>query len=90
MEKVNNIFLDIYPKIDLHGVDRDMARVMTHDFILENIKLGNDKIVIIHGKGSGIVKTSVYSELTRNKAVLWYKSDNFNAGATIVCLKLDK
>jgi DNA-nicking Smr family endonuclease len=32
-EKVYDIFLERYPKIDLHGYDRDSARMVTNDFI---------------------------------------------------------
>lgn len=84
-----DIFLSRYPKIDLHGYDRESARVATNDFIDENIILKNDTIVIIHGIGSGIVKESVHDTLKHNKQVLEYKTDNFNHGCTIVklCLK---
>ena len=83
-----DIFLSRYPKIDLHGYDRESARVATNDFINENIILKNDMIIIIHGIGSGIVKTSVHETLKQNKQVLEYKTDNFNHGCTIVKLKL--
>ena len=45
-----DIFLDRYPRVDLHGFDRDSARMTVNDFILENVTLGNDTIVIVHGK----------------------------------------
>ena len=88
MGRVYDIFLDRYPKIDLHGYDRDSARVATNDFIDENVILGNDTLIIIHGKGMGIVKNEVYDTLKHNKNVLEYKSDNFNSGCTIVKLKI--
>ena len=81
-----DIFLKGYPKIDLHGYDRESARVATDDFINENLILKNDTIIIIHGIGSGIVKTSVHDTLKQNKYVLEYKTDNFNPGCTIVTL----
>ena len=86
--KVYDIFLERYPKIDLHGYDRDSARVVTNDFVEENIILGNDMIIIIHGIGSGIVKREVHDALSHNKDVLEYKTDNFNSGCTIVKLKI--
>ena len=88
MGEVYDIFLDRYPKIDLHGYDRDSARVATNDFINENIILGNDTLVIIHGIGSGIVKKEVHEVLSTNKDVIDYKTDNFNSGCTIVKLKI--
>ena len=72
----------MYPSVDMHGLDRESARVLTDDFVKENIKLGNKKIIIIHGKGSHIVKQSVHQELNKNQYVEDYKLDNFNDGIT--------
>ena len=83
-----DIFLNRYPSIDLHGFDRESARVAVNDFVEENIILKNKIIVIIHGIGTGIVKRSVHDTLMVNKNVLEYKTDNFNAGCTVVKLKL--
>ena len=83
-----DIFLERYPKIDLHGYDRDSARVATMDFIDENIILGNETIIIIHGIGEGILKNEVHELLKHDKRVLEYKTDNLNNGLTIVKLKI--
>ena len=90
MGQVYDIFLDRYPKIDLHGYDRDSARMMTNEFVADNVMLGNEMIVIIHGIGTGIVKREVHEALKVNKYVSEYKTDNFNSGCTIVKLKLKK
>jgi dsDNA-specific endonuclease/ATPase MutS2 len=84
-----DIFLNRYPSIDLHGYDRDSARVAVNDFVLENIIMKNEMIVIIHGIGSGIVKKEVHEALRVNKSVLEYKTDNFNSGCTVVKLKIN-
>ena len=83
-----DIFLNRYPSIDLHGFDRDSARVAVNDFVEENLFLKNEIIVIIHGIGTGIVKREVHEALRVNKNVLEYKTDNFNSGCTIVRLKI--
>ena len=85
---MRDIFLERYPQIDLHGVDRDTARMLTNDFVLENIMLKNDMIVIVHGKGTGIVKQACHEALKYNKNVIEFKTDNFNDGCTIVKLKI--
>ena len=85
---VYDIFLERYPKIDLHGFDRDSARMMVVDFIDENVILGNEMIVIIHGIGSGILRKEVNEVLRVNKNVVEYKTDNFNSGCTVVKLKI--
>ena len=85
---IYDIFLERYPKIDLHGYDRDSAILATNDFIDEHFILGNETVIIIHGKGKGIVKDAVHTTLKNNKYVLTYKTDNFNDGCTIVKLKI--
>lgn len=88
MELKEVIFIDSYPKVDLHGFDRETARVATNDFIRDNIKLKNDIIVIIHGIGNGIVKEAVHNALRKNKNVIEYKTFYNNNGSTIVKLKV--
>lgn len=87
--QVHDIFLDNLPKVDLHGFDKESARVITNDFINEAIYLGYKEIIIIHGIGTGIVKKSVHETLSRNKHVESYKLDNFNNGCTRVILKIE-
>ena len=81
---IYNIFYKNLPCVDLHGYDRESARVKIEDFIRENILLKNKKIIIIHGIGQGIVKESVYKVLKRNKSVVSYEIDIYNPGCTIV------
>jgi len=82
------IFVDNLPKLDLHGYDRDTARVMINDFISDNIKMGNECVTIIHGIGSGIIKKVTHDTLRRNKKVLDFKTYYYNQGCTIVLLSL--
>ena len=84
------IFIDRFPKLDLHGFDRETARVATNDFIRDNIKMKNKIIVIIHGIGSNIVRSSVHDALKKNKDVMEYKLFNGNVGCTIAYLHIDK
>ena len=79
---VNNL-----PTLDLHGEYSDIARVLINSFIKENIKLKNNYIVIIHGKGTGIIKKTTQEVLKHNKNVLDFKLHWFNDGMTIVKLK---
>lgn len=88
MELKDIIFIDSYPKIDLHGLDRDTARVMVNDFIKDNIKMKNDIIVIIHGIGNGILRRTVHETLKNHKAVSEYKTFYNNNGSTIVKIKI--
>ena len=79
--------LDKYTKkLDLHGLDRDYAKILVQEFIADNYKLGFRNLEIIHGRGKGILKKTVHEELRTNKLVKSYKLDNFNDGCTVVIL----
>lgn len=75
------------PTLDLHGFDRDYARIMICDFLEDQHKLKNTKVIIIHGIGTGILKKTTQDTLKKHKYVLEYKIDNFNDGMTVVTLK---
>ena len=62
-----DIFLERYPKIDLHGYDRDSARLMVNDFISDNIILGNEIIVIIQICNTSTKKKNNYWYIEYNK-----------------------
>ena len=75
------------PTLDLHGESSDYARVAINDFVRDNYELKKETIIIIHGKGSGILKKTTQATLRDNKYVEEYKIDNFNDGQTIVKLR---
>lgn len=75
------------PQIDLHGYDRDYARIVINDFIQDNYQMKNQKILIIHGVGTGILRKTTHETLKKNKLVSSFKLDNFNSGTTIVEIK---
>lgn len=86
----NVIFLDQYPKIDLHGYDRETARVAINDFIRDNYKLKQEIFVIIHGIGSGILRKTTNDTLKQNKKVIEFKTFYYNQGCTLVRIHLEK
>lgn len=82
-----NPFLNILPKMDLHGYNRDMVKYRLDVFINDNIKLRNKKIVVIHGKGEGIIKDEVHRLLKKDNRVKYFYLDSNNIGETIIELK---
>ena len=82
------IYLDNLPSIDLHGLDRDTARVKTKEFIKDNVAMKKDIICIVHGVGNGILKKEVHNLLKYSKVVLDYKLFYNNSGCTIVKLNI--
>ena len=80
-------FLYNLEHLDLHGYDRTGAVAMIKMFIDENVKLDNKRVVIVHGKGSGILRKTTLDYLKSDKRVLDFKTNNYNDGETIVTLK---
>lgn len=76
------------PSLDLHGEIGDIAKIRVNEFINDNIKLKNECVAIIHGKGTGIVKKATHEALKNNKYVLEYKTYYYNDGMTIVKIKI--
>ena len=80
------------PSIDLHGMDREYARILINDFIYDNYQIKNEKVIIIHGNGTGVLKKTTQEVLKKSPYVINYRIDNFNSGMTVVSLRksLDK
>jgi len=85
----NYLLYNTWPSLDLHGYDRETARVAIEDFIKDSIKLKNKYITIVHGIGSGIIKNTTFETLKKNKYVKKYKTSYFNEGMTVVELNID-
>ena len=83
------MILSSYPKIDLHGMDREYAIFKVKEFIDDCYKLKYENIVIIHGIGKGILSKVVFNYLKNDNRVLEYKIDFMNPGCTLVRLKFD-
>ena len=81
------VLYNYLPTLDLHGMDRDYARILINEFISDNYLMKNQKVVIVHGNGMGIVRKTTQEVLRKNKYVQEFKIDNFNSGATIVTIK---
>ena len=84
------VFPDQYPRIDLHGYDRESARVAVNEFIEDSRKLKQEIIVIVHGIGSGILRKTTHETLQKNKQVIEFKTYYYNQGCTIVKINVEK
>lgn len=80
----NDPFIDILPKLDVHGYTWDTVMTVVNDFIRDNYHLKLKKICVIHGKGNGILKNKIHDDLKNNKLVKCYYLYNFNLGCTII------
>ena len=72
------------PQLDLHGLDRDYAAILINEFIIDNYKIANKYVRIVHGNGKGILRKTAQEVLRRNKYVKEFKLDMFNTGSTMV------
>ena len=80
-------FLYNLPHLDLHGYDSSGAIAMTKIFIDEHLRIEEKRLVIVHGKGTGILKNAIHEYLKTDRRVKEYKTNNYNDGETIVILK---
>ena len=71
------------PHLDLHGEVSSMVKVLVDEFI-NDYKLNNNIIVIIHGKSTNILTKEVHNVLKKNKLVRKFHINNWNLGETIV------
>lgn len=83
----DDIFIENLPKLDLHGEIRDSARVLVKEFIEDNYRLKNYKVIIVHGIGKGIIKDEVYKILKSNKKVESFHLNHYNSGCSVVYIK---
>ena len=56
MYKKIDPFIKILPQLDVHGFTEDTVMTVVNEFINDNYKLKRRKIVVIHGKGRGILQ----------------------------------
>lgn len=76
------------PHLDIHGETSATSVAVINGFIKDNIKLKNKKIIIVHGKGAGILKKTTHELCKNNKLVEKYYIDGLNDGQTILELKI--
>ena len=81
---------EIRPELDLRGMNLDEAEYVTEKFIDDAILGHIPSIVIIHGKGTGVLRQGIHVLLKKHKAIKSFRLGNFGegeAGVTIAELK---
>ena len=87
---MREIILSTTPSIDLHGYDRESARIAVKDFLTDVLRMGEKTCIIIHGIGYGILQKEVQLYLEKDKRVESYYLSFINPGCTVVKLKTSK
>lgn len=77
-------FLNILPKLDLHGETADVVEYLVLDFLRANRKMGKLKVQIIHGRHGGILKRRTHEVLEKCNFVDKFYIYPENDGVTIV------
>lgn len=88
MNKIGSPFLNILPSLDVHGFTSETVYVPVNDFINDNIKLKNNKILIIHGLGKKVLSNQIKQSFSRDKRVKKLYISSENLGCTIIELNL--
>lgn len=81
-----NVSMDV----DLRGMNSEEAIEAVDSFIDRAIRQNLNQITIIHGKGTGVLRTAVQQHLKRNKSVRTFRLGAYGegeSGVTIVELK---
>ena len=84
---INDPFTARYPRIDIHGETTKTCIAVIESFIKDNIKLKEKNAIIIHGKGTGMLKKATHNYLKNHPKIANYYIDGMNDGQTI--LELD-
>lgn len=81
------LYREHMPKLDLHGQDREITRILVKEFLYDQWRMKEKDVAIIHGIGTGALKEEVFHVLKNNSYVEEYSLDPFNSGCTLVRLK---
>jgi DNA mismatch repair protein MutS2 len=81
---------NIRTELDMRGMNLEEAIMETDRFLDESFLSNLGQVYLIHGKGTGVLRTGLQEYLRKHKHVKSYRMGNYNeggAGATIVELK---
>lgn len=92
--KVGKVFMDkaqnIGTNLDLRGMTADEALLDIEKYLDDAFLAGLSSVIIIHGKGTGALRSAVHRELKNHPRVKSFRlgeSGEGGAGATVVSLK---
>ena len=71
---------DISTKIDLRGCNCDEALSLLDKYIDDAVIARLEKITIVHGKGTGVLRKAIADYLKKNVSVKSFRAGNFGEG----------
>jgi DNA mismatch repair protein MutS2 len=70
------------PKIDLHALTAEEAIARLTGFLQNAYRAGSPQVLVVHGKGTGVLRTEVRRYLAHHPLVYHYgEADRFHGGA---------
>jgi DNA mismatch repair protein MutS2 len=76
---------DVSDQLDVRGMRADEAREAVRSFVDDAALAGLHEVTVVHGKGTGALRTAVRAELTQHPLVERQESES-DGGATAVVL----
>ncbi len=67
-------------EIDLHGLTVDEAVPLVDAFLYRSFKAGLRRVWVIHGRGTGVLRSAVRHQLTNHPLVRYCATANGNRG----------
>jgi len=72
----------VEPEIDLRGMDSMEAIYNTDKYLDEAYVAGLKEVILIHGKGTGVLRKSINDMLKRHPQVKRYRLGEYGEGGT--------
>ena len=73
-------------ELDLHGLTVDEALPKLKHFLYDSFMAGEISLCINHGKGTGILRSTVYHELKNHSLVKSFRQGGYGEGGTGVTI----
>ena len=80
----------LFRSVDLRGMDSEEATYTADKYLDDACMSGLSEVTIIHGKGTGVLRTAINDMLKRHPHVKSYRLGNYGEGGngvTVVELK---
>lgn len=80
----------VEPRLDIRGLEREEALSVVDRFLDQMLRQGAPTAVIVHGKGTGVLRRSIQEHLARHPEVAGFRLGEHTeggSGATIVQLR---
>jgi dsDNA-specific endonuclease/ATPase MutS2 len=87
------VTIPITGELDLHTFRPAEISNLLEDYFIECLKRGRHRVRVVHGKGTGTLRTTVHADLRRSALVASFGPGDESSGgwgATVVTLKAAK